>query len=82
MQIALSCVFGLDIIISFFVGFYDTHGLLVMQNLPVAANYIRWAMPRLARKHSIWSNSLHASVLDRHKTARISSDCLCGRHMM
>jgi hypothetical protein len=40
-QIALSCVFGLDIVISFFVGFYDSHGLLVMQNRPVAANYAR-----------------------------------------
>eukprot|EP00882_Tetradesmus_deserticola_P017965 GHRQ01019276.1.p1 GENE.GHRQ01019276.1~~GHRQ01019276.1.p1 ORF type:complete len:511 (+),score=215.89 GHRQ01019276.1:178-1533(+) len=41
LEVALSCVFGLDIIISFFVGFYDSHGLLVMQNLPVAANYAR-----------------------------------------
>jgi hypothetical protein len=43
LQIVLSCVFGLDIIVSFFVGFYDSHGLLVMQNVPVAAHYARWA---------------------------------------
>jgi hypothetical protein len=48
-QIALSCVFGLDILISFFVGFYDSHGLLVMQNVPVAANYARCAR---TRKHT------------------------------
>jgi hypothetical protein len=34
-------VFGLDIIVSFFVGYYDRHGLLVMQNLPLALYYIR-----------------------------------------
>ncbi|WIA21138.1 hypothetical protein OEZ85_005449 [Tetradesmus obliquus] len=41
LEILLSGVFGLDILVSFFVGFYDSHGLLVMQNLPVALFYIR-----------------------------------------
>lgn len=37
----LLSVFCIDIIISFFLGFYNEAGLLVMEHAPVAANYAR-----------------------------------------
>jgi hypothetical protein len=39
--VLLLCVFCVDIIISFFVGYYDEAGLLVMEHIPVAYNYAR-----------------------------------------
>eukprot|EP00879_Flechtneria_rotunda_P011052 GHRR01011548.1.p1 GENE.GHRR01011548.1~~GHRR01011548.1.p1 ORF type:complete len:827 (+),score=254.22 GHRR01011548.1:335-2815(+) len=41
LEILLLCIFGLDIIISFFVGYYDSQGLLVMSHKPVALHYLR-----------------------------------------
>eukprot|EP00775_Hariotina_reticulata_P003995 gene3995-4246_t len=41
MELILSAIFCADIIISFFVGYYDCQGLLVMGNRAVAVHYIR-----------------------------------------
>lgn len=43
LEVLLLCVFSMDIIVSFFVGYYDEAGLLVMEHIPVAYNYARWA---------------------------------------
>lgn len=43
LEAILLSIFCVDILISFFLGYYDEAGLLVMDNIPVAWNYFRWA---------------------------------------
>lgn len=42
IEVILLTIFCLDILVSFFVGYYDESGLLVMDNAAVALHYLRW----------------------------------------
>jgi hypothetical protein len=44
MELILIVIFCADILISFFVGYYDQQGLLVMGNRAVAVHYVRYAL--------------------------------------
>ncbi len=42
IEVILLSVFCMDILVSFFVGYYDESGLLVMNRAHVALHYLRW----------------------------------------